>query len=117
MVNVDPSELCRLFVYGSLKRRGAHHGALGSACFVREARTRPSFALRVIAGYPALVPGRLAIRGELFEVSTVALPALDAFEGEDYERRPIALEDGSAAFGYVARTPRAGTAHDSDFWP
>ena len=117
MVDLDSKQMCRLFVYGSLKRGGANHALLVAAGFLRTVRTAPSFALRVIEGYPALVPGARSICGELFAIPVGALPALDDFEGSDYERHPLALEDGSMALAYLARAPNVGIVHDRDHWP
>src|ERR1700761_1435102 len=97
------AEALRLFVYGSLQRGQANHAELGRARFVASVHTAPRFALREIAGYPALVFGDRAITGELFELELSDLPALDEFEGAAYERREIELADGSRASSYLAR--------------
>jgi gamma-glutamylaminecyclotransferase len=83
-----------LFVYGSLKREGRHHGELCGARFVAEARTARGFGLVPLGPYVALVdaPGRTTdVTGELFEVDEALLVALDAFEGDDYERREVTV--------------------------
>lgn len=105
----------RLFVYGSLKRGQANHRELGRAELIGEVRTAPAFALRSIDGYPALVPGRRAIAGELYLVSDFA--PLDEFEGDGYVRREIELSDGERAAAYLAADPSAGIALDGDVWP
>jgi len=95
-----------LFVYGSLKRDGRHHAELGAARFVGEAETAEGYALTTLGEYLALVeqdavaetaidgagsPLRARVRGELFEVAEVCLPALDRFEGEGYQRGTVSL--------------------------
>jgi len=105
-----------LFVYGSLKRGRANHHELHAAEFVSAARTAPHFALRVIDGYPALVPGSCAIVGELYRIPASALPALDEFEGEGYMREEIELAGGERALAYLARAPDAGAAFPGDEW-
>ena len=107
---------CLLFVYGSLKRGHANHGQLAGARFVAEARTVPRFALRVIAGYPALVPGAQAILGELFELNNAGLAALDEFEGNDYVREEVELEAFGPALAYLSRTPTAGAPYSANEW-
>jgi gamma-glutamylcyclotransferase (GGCT)/AIG2-like uncharacterized protein YtfP len=87
----------RLFVYGSLKRGGLHHAELAGAPFVGDARSAPGFRLVPLRGgspYWALVPApetSETVPGELFDVPVDALSALDAFEGEDYERAELPL--------------------------
>jgi gamma-glutamylcyclotransferase (GGCT)/AIG2-like uncharacterized protein YtfP len=95
-------ESVRLFVYGSLKRGGAHHEELRGSTFLAEARTIPGFELVTLEleqiSYRALVPAPgkpSSVPGEVFEVPAELLPALDEFEGEgqEYERRPVPLAE------------------------
>lgn len=106
-----------MFVYGSLKHGRANHHQLHAAEFLAAARTAAGFALRVIDGYPALVPGARAIVGELYRIAADALPALDDFEGPGYVRREIDLGGGQRAFSYLARVPAAGAPYPGDDWP
>jgi gamma-glutamylaminecyclotransferase len=106
-----------LFVYGSLKRGQANHAQLGDARFVGAARTEARFALRIIDGYPALVPGERAVLGELYRIATLELGRLDEFEGDGYLRQEIELESGARALGYVARVSSAGVTYPSAEWP
>ena len=106
-----------LFVYGSLKRGRANHHQLQAAEYVATARTAPCFALRVVHGYPALVPGSQAIVGESYRIATAALLALDEFEGHDYVRREIELDGGERALAYLSRVPHAGDPYPGDEWP
>ena len=106
-----------LFVYGSLRRGQANHGQLRGARFLRAARTERAFALRELAGFPALVPGERAVSGELYAVATADLPLLDEFEGEAYLRRAVRLADGETAIAYLARSPHAGAPWPGDEWP
>jgi gamma-glutamylaminecyclotransferase len=108
---------CFLFAYGSLKRGGSNQHELRPARFVAQVTTAPRYALRLLFGYPLLVPGALAIRGELFELPTAYLPALDAFEGEAYERCEIELADGRRVVTYMSREPGAGAPYAADEWP
>jgi len=109
-----PAQL--LFVYGSLKRGHANHEQLRSAEYLSRARTAASFALRVIDGYPALVPGTRAIEGELYRIGVQALHALDEFEGQAYVRREVALECEQRALAYLASEPDAGVPYPEDNW-
>ena len=106
-----------LFVYGSLKRGRANHHELRAATYVSEACTVPRFALRVVAGYPALVPGSQAILGELYRIASSALPALDAFEGQRYVRREVELASGERALAYLSSEPEAGEPYPANEWP
>ena len=111
-----PAEIV-LFVYGSLKRGQANHCELSGARCLGPAVTARAFALREIAGYPALVPGDRAIAGELYQVSELRLRALDAFEGEAYVRRQIELSDGAHAIAYLACSAETGTPWPFCEWP
>jgi gamma-glutamylcyclotransferase (GGCT)/AIG2-like uncharacterized protein YtfP len=106
-----------LFVYGSLKRGRANHDQLHAAEYLALVRTAPRFGLRVVDGYPALVPGSCAIVGELYRIPVAALPALDEFEGSGYVRREIELEGGELALAYLSRLPDAGAPHVGVEWP
>ena len=90
----------RLFVYGSLRRGRANHAALAGASFIGSLATAPRYALAEHDGYPALIPGRSAVEGELYEVALEHLARLDAFEGSGYVRAKVTLADGSAALAY-----------------
>jgi gamma-glutamylcyclotransferase (GGCT)/AIG2-like uncharacterized protein YtfP len=107
----------RLFVYGSLKRGQAHHRELHGARFIGPVSTAQAFALREIAGYPALVPGARAIAGELYDFSAQGLSQLDEFEGEAYVRQEIRLANGATALAYLARAPEAGLLFAGSEWP
>ncbi len=82
----------RLFVYGSLKRAGRHHSELAGARFLGEATTTPGYSLVPLGDYLALVPesGAGSVVGEVFELDSARLSALDDFEGPEYER--VSLE-------------------------
>jgi gamma-glutamylcyclotransferase (GGCT)/AIG2-like uncharacterized protein YtfP len=90
----------RLFVYGSLRRGERHHDELeaAGATFLGEAETAPGYRLEAVGEYLALVlhPAEAdVVQGELYEIPTSQLPALDAFEGDAYIRgrveiRPLA---------------------------
>ena len=114
---IPPGTHFLLFAYGSLKRGHSNHHELGEARFVREARTVPSFALRLLSGYPLLVPGASSIRGELFELPSLQVASLDAFEGEPYQRREVELEGGERAIAYLARDADSGTPYPAEEWP
>jgi gamma-glutamylcyclotransferase (GGCT)/AIG2-like uncharacterized protein YtfP len=113
---VTEAPSCLLFVYGSLKRGQSNHHELGSAVFVCAVRTALQFALRVFDGFPLLVAGAQSIRGELFVLPTTQLPALDAFEGQDYRRCEIELRDRRCVITYMARDPSHGVAYPGDEW-
>ncbi|HLV64474.1 MAG TPA: gamma-glutamylcyclotransferase family protein [Polyangiaceae bacterium] len=92
-----------LFVYGTLRRGFRHHGQLRGARFLGVVRTRPGYALVDFGPYPGLVEGARAIVGELYAVPSALVPALDAFEGDEYARGDVVLEDGRVAEAYLVR--------------
>jgi len=108
---------CLLFVYGSLKRGQANHQQLRAAEYLTSARTAAHFALRVVDGYPALVPGPRVILGELYRIAAAALPALDEFEGPSYVREWVQLDGGARALAYLSRASDAGAPYPGDEWP
>ncbi len=94
--------MTRLFVYGTLKRGGRNvHLMSGGECR-GVAATAPRYALVELVGHPGLVPGDLAVRGEVWDVPPPTLARLDEFEGvpHPFDRRPVTLADGSAAEAY-----------------
>ncbi|MEP7052528.1 MAG: gamma-glutamylcyclotransferase family protein [Pseudomonadota bacterium] len=111
-----PGTTFLLFAYGSLKRGQRHHHELAAGRFLVEARTAPRFALRLLEGYPLLVPGKSAVQGELFELPLTSLGSLDEFEGEAYERREIELEGGRSAIAYLARDVSSGAPYAGRDW-
>lgn len=86
----------QLFIYGTLKRDRSQHHRLQGQRFVCEAATVPEFRLLKLGWYPGLAkvatPGEgRAIEGEIWEVDAACLQALDAFEGDEYERVAISV--------------------------
>ena len=85
----------RLFVYGSLKRGGRHHDELAGSVFLGQATTLPGYRLEPLGEYLALVSvppePAAAVPGELYEVDELKFGALDAFEGDAYERGNVRL--------------------------
>ncbi len=90
-----------LFVYGTLMRERANHLELRGARFVRVTRTAPAYAVVDVAGYPALVPGKGEVCGELFEIDAPLLESLDRFEGNAYRRGSVLLDGGQLAEAYL----------------
>ena len=95
--------LIPLFVYGTLRRGERNHDKLKGAEFLGE---------RVLFGYtrtigigPAIVPNNEDdyILGELYSVRPNVLEEIDEYEGEEYPRELVSLEDGSEAYAYIYR--------------
>lgn len=61
-------------------------------------------------GYPAAVfgPGTGIVHGHLCLLDEPPLARLDAWEGDEYERRVIVTEDGTEAFAYHWRASLVG---------
>lgn len=109
-----------LFVYGSLCPGGSNEHILAPLRGTFEAGTVRGRLLQLgwgaAMGYPAIVldPGGDPVPGYLFRSERLsnAWPELDAFEGEQYQRTPTAVELESGrrvtAFIYALRgTPPA----------
>jgi gamma-glutamylcyclotransferase (GGCT)/AIG2-like uncharacterized protein YtfP len=91
-----------LFVYGTLLRGERNHAVLSGARFVRDAKTRAEMTLLDLGPYPALARGGdTCVAGELWDVDD--LREIDAFEGPNYAREPVTLDDGTVAQAYVLR--------------
>ncbi len=110
-----------LFVYGTLKRGQRNHHLLAGQRFVRSVATAPGFCLYDLGPYPALVPDADGgpVRGELFAVSGSATAELDDFEGvpDLFDRRRVALDDGTTAWIYVYLRPIPDGTPSGDEWP
>jgi gamma-glutamylcyclotransferase (GGCT)/AIG2-like uncharacterized protein YtfP len=112
-------ETTLLFVYGTLKRGFRAHHLLGGAQFLGARQTLARFSLVDCGTYPALVPGQRAVEGELYEVDLPSLRTLDAYEGGEYVRERIQLQQGEEAQAYVLRAECASTYPriDAASWP
>jgi len=112
-------ETALLFVYGTLKRGFRAHHLLGAARFLGARQTLARFGLVDCGAYPALVLGQRAVEGELYEVDLPSLRSLDAYEGGEYLRECIQLQQGEEAQAYVLRAECASTYPriDAASWP
>jgi gamma-glutamylcyclotransferase (GGCT)/AIG2-like uncharacterized protein YtfP len=85
-----------LFVYGTLKRGQKANHLLGRGRFERAASTLPRYRLLNLGDHPGLIEvdgAGVSVKGELWRIDPAAFAELDAYEGPDYGRRPIAIED------------------------
>ena len=99
-----------IFVYGSLKRGFKQHERhMKGARFIAATKTKDAgYTLMAVLDpdasdhYPSMKKGgKQKIVGELYEVSDAALSLLDEYEGENYNRASIALENGDTALTYI----------------
>ena len=90
-----------LFVYGTLKRGFPAHHVLGSAEWIGETCTAPRYRLVDCGAYPGLVTGELAVEGEIYRISAQQLGVLDRFEGDEYQRGDVTLENGRVVQAYL----------------
>lgn len=58
--------------------------------------------------YPAMIAGEGEVRGMVHQAGSVDLSALDRFEGAQYRRAEIVLEDGQCADAYLWVEPVSG---------
>jgi gamma-glutamylcyclotransferase (GGCT)/AIG2-like uncharacterized protein YtfP len=87
-------------------RERVNHSELRGARFVRVTRTAPAYAVVDVEGYPALVPGKSEVCGELFELDAPLLERLDRFEGSAYRRGSVLLDGGELAEAYLLASER-----------
>jgi len=98
------AESQRVFVYGTLMRGEPMHGLLGEAALVAQIRTAPTYTLVLLGAYPAMLrSGSTPIVGELYLIGRSAIPTLDDYEGDQYERATVELEDGTVAIAWFGR--------------
>lgn len=87
-----------LFTYGTLMQGELNEYLLNGARFIGKATTKPCYDLLSIPGnypFPALMEtGKLAVKGELYEVPIVARNVMDQIEGHpfNYCRKPVELD-------------------------
>lgn len=108
-----------LFVYGTLRRGERAHGLVERTRALGVVRTLPRYELRNVGPFPALVAGgRTAVTGELYAVPAGLVARLDRYEGGDFRRGIVALEDGGSAEAYFAgpELERLGEVIPSGDW-
>lgn len=87
-----------IFVYGTLKRGGENHTLLAGQRFLGTTRTVAGYRLYELDGYPGMVEDAADIEGvsgEVWEIDTATLRALDELEGVNeglYARVPARLK-------------------------
>ncbi|MFT3780406.1 MAG: gamma-glutamylcyclotransferase family protein [Nibricoccus sp.] len=116
----------KVFVYGTLKRRGSNHRLLEGQVFQATAQTQPVYRMYALDGFPAMVDAPqngLPIDGEIWEVDEEALVELDKLEGVDeglYKRVTIPLlppNDRLKVEGYIYLLSVAGRRDCGTSWP
>jgi gamma-glutamylaminecyclotransferase len=90
----------RFFICGSALRGQPDHKNLGAATFSGEAQTAPKYRLHSVRdehpGIYQVAEGGVAIKGEIYEMSTEQHAHLISTEPPDLYESPIELEDGSS---------------------
>lgn len=100
----------RLFAYGTFMKGEREHELIAGSVSVGPARTAKGFTLvesRALAGLVEGGDGQVV--GELYELEYEMLRACDKRRDHPvlFERKEIALEDGSLAHSYVLRQDQA----------
>ena len=97
------------FICGSVLRGQPDHDNIGSARFVREAKTKPIYRLHSVRdqhpGIYEVGEGGVAIAGEVYDLTPEEHAHLLSTEPPDLYEAPIQLEDGSTANAMIY--PRA----------
>jgi len=88
------------FICGSALRGQPDHGNLGTAAFVREAKTKPVYRLHSVDGqHPGIyevAEGGVAIAGEVYELTAEQHAHLISTEPPNLYEAPIRLDDGTS---------------------
>lgn len=109
-----------LFVYGSLKRGCSNHYLIAEQEFLGPAITEPRYRLIDLGMYPGLVRNEangLAVHGELWAVSEDCLVELDRFEGEPYQREPVAIPGSTDVVAYFWKRTIPVLGRSGHVWP
>jgi len=95
--------LIPLFVYGTLRDGEKNHHMLEGAEFLGN-KILPGFVRTEGIG-PAIIPGDEgdSVEGELYQVEPEALEKIDEYEGDEYPRELVRLEDGTEVSAYIYR--------------
>ena len=105
----------KVFVYGSLLPGLGNHGVIASSETLGAATTEPIYTMVSLGAFPAIVEGgETAIHGEVYEVDSDTLAALDRLEGHPrfYKRMLIWLAGGeSSAYTYLLPPERIADRH------
>lgn len=104
------SPAARVFVYGTLLFGEGSHHLLTRARWIGPARTEDGYTLHDLGHFPAMVKaGSSSIIGEVYDVDSRTLAAMDRLEGHPrfYRRALIVLADGMAAETYLLSEVRA----------
>lgn len=104
-----------LFAYGTLRFPAVLHALLGRVPPL-SAASLAGWRAAALPGriYPGLVPGAAARGVAIDGVRAGEWDVLDAFEGTEYERREVTLDDGRTAWTYVWIAADAPAPHDWD---
>jgi gamma-glutamylaminecyclotransferase len=111
-----------LFVYGTLKRGLVNHHLLADQEYLGDVSTEPRYRVIDLGPHPGLVVdpvNGLAVRGELWEVDSRCLAALDEFEevAGAFVRVLVALPGREDAFAYFWNRAVPEGARSGDRWP
>lgn len=93
--------LIPLFVYGTLKKGEKNHHRLDGSDFLKQEKL---FGFKRSEGIgPAIMPGGEddLVEGELYQVDSEVLDKIDEYEGDEYIRELVELDDGSEAYAYI----------------
>jgi gamma-glutamylaminecyclotransferase len=89
----------QFFICGSALRGQPDHGNLGSATFVREAKTKPIYRLHSVEdqhpGIYEVGAGGVSIAGEVYELTDEQHAHLISTEPPNLYEAPVELDDGT----------------------
>ena len=95
----------QFFICGSALRGQPDHGNLGTARFVREAKTKPIYRLHSVGdkhpGIYEVAEGGVAIAGEVYELTDEQHAHLISTEPPDLYEAPVQLDDGSTVSAMI----------------
>ncbi|QIA62355.1 gamma-glutamylcyclotransferase [Vibrio astriarenae] len=95
-----------VFVYGTLRKGESNHHFIEQSEYLGMCETLPEYALYDLGAYPAVVPGRSSIQGEVYWVDDEVLAKLDLLEDVPVEyRRETMMTPFGLAWIYLYQQP------------
>lgn len=98
------TNLIDLFVYGTLRTKGAIGSAMYTSEYVGDNITKPKYTMYDLGAFPCIAEkGDTAIHVEHYRVTKTQLLHIDAIESHPrmYKRKKITLADGTRGWIYI----------------
>lgn len=101
----------KIFCYGTLRQGGVANHLLRNAKLILTNLRLPGYRMYCAGDYPIVLPSEQtsSVAGEVYLVDEITLRQIDAYEGDEYEKR---FEPRADAFLYIFKDASA-----AEFYP